>query len=377
MINRNRMILFFLLATAVFTACTAAPETVEVTRVVTEQFPVTVEVTRVVPQPVTIEKVVEVTRVVEVVMVATPTPDPALEATAAVTETAVVEPTLEPTPAASPTPVEGSYYTVRTGDSLSGIALKTGASEEAIMAANNLANANIISVGQELLIPGWSGDTTTTVAADPAQPAAPGAVPAQPAAPVGVNLLPNPSFEEDWYFFQGVSEWQLPNGWSFSADEGANNQGSGGRFFRPEVRLLQAADLPPAEQSLFVLDGAKTIKAFKGDAPTSFAIFRDVALQPGTYRLTIRFVPDSVSGYSAGVKVYNGDPTSAEARVIVGGGGTGWAGTNVGNQNTITHDFTLDTAQTIRLGGAFRNRYEQSNNGWFIDDWSLQQLETP
>lgn len=370
MINHSRIILFFLLATAVFTACTAAPETVEVTRVVTEQFPVTVEVTRVVPQPVTIEKVVEVTRVVEVVMVATPTPDLTAEATAVMTETAVVEPTPTLTPAATATPVEGSYYTVRTGDSLSGIALKTGASEEAIMAANNLINANIISVGQELLIPGWTGETTT--AAQPAPTS-----PEQPAATAGVNLLPNPSFEEDWYFFQGVSEWQLPNGWSFSADEGANNQGSGGRFFRPEVRLLRGSDLPPAEQSLFVLDGAKTIKAFKGDAPTSFAIFRDVALQPGTYRLTIRFVPDSVSGYSGGVKVFNGDPLSAEARVIVGGGGTGWAGTNVGNQNTVTHDFTLDTAQTIRLGAAFRNRFEQSNNGWFIDDWSLEQLETP
>ena len=73
--------------------------------------------------------------------------------------------------------------------------------------------------------------------------------------------------------------------------------------------------------------------------------------------------------------MYNGDPLSAEARIIVGGGGTGWAGTVIGNRNTVTHDFTIDTAQTIRLGGAFRNRFEQSNNGWFIDNWSLQKLE--
>ncbi|MCZ7667987.1 MAG: hypothetical protein M5U34_12735 [Chloroflexi bacterium] len=167
----------------------------------------------------------------------------------------------------------------------------------------------------------------------------------------------------------------MPNGWAMSVDEGANNQGSGGRFFRPEIRLLSRPDLPPAEQGLFVFDGLKTIKAFKGDAPTSFAIFRDVALEPGSYRLSISFFPDSVYGYNGQVKVYNGDPLSAEARIIVGGGGTDWKGSNIGNQNTLTYDFTLDTAQTVRLGGAFRNRFEQSNNGWFIDNWVLQRIE--
>lgn len=369
--NRKWFITFLLLVTAVLAACTAAPEAVEVTRLVTEEIPVTVEVTRLVPQPVTVEKEVEVTRIVEVALVVTPTPDPAgqpaAEPTTAPTETATLEPTPVPTEAAVE-PLEGDYYTVQSGDSLSIIAQKTGVSEQEIMDANNMSNANVIVAGQKLLIPGWTGGTTVV-----AQPSAP--EPEQPAVPVGVNLLPNGSFEEDWYFFQGVSEWQLPNGWAMSADEGANNQGSGGRFFRPEIRLLSRPDLPPAEQNLFVFDGLKTIKAFKGDAPTSFAIFRDVTLQPGSYRMSISYFPDSVYGYDGGVKVYNGDPLSAEARIIVGSGGTNWTGSNIGNQNTLTYDFTIDSAQTIRVGGAFRNRFEQSNNGWFIDNWSLQRIE--
>lgn len=360
------IIILLLLTTAVLAACSASSDPVEVTRIVTQEIPVTIEVTRLVPQPITVEKEVEVevTRIVEVV--ATPT-EVVEEATAEATEAALVEPTAT-TIAALAIPIEGDYYTIQVGDTLSTIAQKTGVSEEDIMVANNMSNANILVAGADLLIPGWTGEIAAGSEPEPSEPS-------QPVVPVGVNILPNGSFEEDWYFFQGVSEWQLPNGWSMSADEGSNPVGSGGRYFRPEIRLLSRPDLPPNEQGKFVFDGLKTIKAFKGDAPTSFAIFRDVALEPGSYRLSISYFPDSVSGYDGSTKVYNGEPLSAEARIIAGSGGTDWAGSVVGNRNTITHDFTLDTAQTIRLGGAFRNRFAQSNNGWFLDNWSLQRLE--
>jgi LysM repeat protein len=367
--NNNRIkFLLFVLLTAVLAAC-SAPAPVEVNRLVTQDIPVTVEVTRVVTEQIPVETEVEVTRIVEVTVevVATATAEPTAATTVEPTAT-----TAAPAPAAL---IEGDYYTIQVGDTLTIIAQKTGVSEEDIMAANNMSNANLLLAGQDLLIPGWTSGTVVAgaqpTAPAPAQPTAP----AVPAAPVGANLLPNGSFEEDWYFFNGVSEWQLPNGWSMSVNEGSNPDGSGGNYFRPEIRLLSRPDLPSNEANMFIFDGNKTIKAFKGDAPTSFAIFRDVALQPGTYRFSMSFFPDSVYGYSGADKVYNGDPLSAEARIIAGNGGTGWAGTQVGNQNTVTHDFTLDTAQTIRLGGAFRNRFAQSNNGWFIDDWSLQKLE--
>lgn len=362
-------IILFVLITAVLAAC-SAPAPVEVTRIVNQDVPVTVEVTRLVMQPITVEKEVEVTRIVEVALAVTATPE--AEPTAEATEVAPVEPTATIAIPATAEPIEGDTYTIQTGDTLSTIAQKTGVSGEAIMAANNMSNANVLVAGQDLLIPGW---TSGTVAGGQPDAPAPAPDPAQPAVPVGANLLPNGSFEEGWYFFQGVSEWQLPNGWSMSVNEGSNSSGSGGRFFRPEIRLLARADLPSDEANKFVFEGNNTIKAFKGDAPTNFSIFRDVALQPGSYRFSMSFFPDSVYGYNGSEKVYNGDPSSAETRIIVGGGGTDWTGSNVGNQNTVTYDFTLDTAQTIRLGGAFRNRFAQSNNGWFIDRWSLQKLE--
>ncbi len=373
--NQIRLILLIVILAMIGTACAADPEIVEVTRVVNNEVPVTVEVTRLVPQEIQVEVPVEVTRMVEVSVevVVTPTAE-------AVAETAVESPT--PTPAAevaqatavpAATLPPGATYTVQPGDTLSTIAAKTGVAAEDIMTANNLTNANIIAVGQELIIPGWAGD----LAGGPA-PAQPGQ-PAQPAAPVGANLLPNPSFEEGWYFFNGVAEWQLPNQWQLAVDEGPNNltPGSGGRFFRPEIRVLARADIPPAERDMFLFNGDHTIKAFKGDAPTNFSIFTDVALQPGTYRFSASFFPDAVSGYIGSEKVWNGDLLAAEYRIIQNGGGTGWQSAPAGRKNTVTYEFTLTGPETVRIGVGFRNRFEESNNGWFIDDWYLQALTTP
>ena len=85
-------------------------------------------------------------------------------------------------------------------------------------------------------------------------------------------------------------------------------------------------------------------------------------------------MPDTVLGYENRQKIYSPDPLAAEARVMVDGGGTGWQGTTSGQRNTMTYDFTVDEARTVRLGGEFRNRFIMANNGWFLDDWSLTPL---
>ena len=365
--------MIFVLVAAV--ACSAEPQVVEVTRIVNNDVPVTIEVTRVVTQETTVEVPVEVTRVVEVAVVVTATPESQPEPTA-VPPTPTVEvivPTAVPPTAVPPTavPPTGATYTVVPGDTLSVIANKTGIAAEDIATANGLSNINIIAVGQELIIPGWDGELAA--GGSPENPT-------QPAAPVaGANLLPNPSFEEGWYFFNGVAEWQLPNQWQLAVDEGPNNlsPGSGGSFYRPEIRVLSRAHIPPAEQALFLFDGENTIKAFKGDAPTNFSIFTDVALQPGSYRFTANFFPDAVTGYNGSQKVWNSDPLAAEYRIIQNGGGTGWQSAPAGRKNTVTYEFTLTAPGTVRLGVGFRNRFAQSNNGWFIDDWSLQKINTP
>lgn len=363
-----KFLLMLLLAPLALLACTATPETVEVTRVVTQE--VAVEVTRVVPEVSTVEVPVEVTRLVEIEVVATATTG-SEEATAAAEETPV------PTETSAP---ETNIYVVESGDNLSIIAAKTGVPVADIRAANNLAAGSFLGVGQELTIPGWSGEIVANIEPPPTSPpAATVASAPETAVPVGANLLPNPSFEEGWYFFQGVSELQIPNNWLLAVDEGANTLegGDGGTFFRPEIRVVPQSDLPASEHDQFIFDGLNTIKAFKGGAPSSFAIFTDVTLQPGTYRLTINFFPDIVGAYVGGNKVWATQALSSEARVIVDNGGTGWTAPTPGSKATLTHDFTVGEVSTVRVGAAFRSRFVNHNNGWFLDDWSLQALETP
>lgn len=362
-----RKIVCFVMLLLVLAACGGEPQQVEVTRIVTQDVPVTVEVTRVVTEIATVEVPVAVTRLVEV-------------AAAPVVETAV--PTaadLTPTPLPSPTsaPTIDGVYVVASGDNLSLIAARTGTAAADIRAANNLTNESILIVGQELIIPGWNGELQAleipAAAPAPAEPTTPAVAVEQ-----GPNLLPNPSFEGDWYF-SGFNELQIPVGWQVVVDEGPNTlqPGAGGNFLRPEIRVIPAPDLPPAEQSLFIFEGRKTVKAFKGAAPTSFSLFTDLTLPPGSYRLRINVFPDTVVEYRSGQKLFAPDAQAAEMRIIVDNGGTAWQGTQSGQRNTLTYDFTLTDTQTVRVGASFRNRFVMANNGWFIDDWSLYALGTP
>ncbi len=348
-------------------ACAGEPQTMEVTRIVEQEVPATVEVE--VTRVITETAVIEATRLVEVEVVVTATPAP--------TETAV-------TPSPTATPISSSYV-IETGDTLPLIAGRTGSTVAAIREANDLGPDDALVVGEELLIPGWDGvlveDTAVAV-----RPTATATLTSTNPIPrdtrnwvvTGPNLLPNPSFEGDWYFYL-YNELQVPEGWRLATDEGPNTlePGSGGNFLRPEVRVVPRPDLPDHEQNLFVFDGFKTVKAFKGGAPTSFSLFTDVALPPGTYRMTVRFFPDTVAGYEGGHKIFATDPLAAEVRIIYNDGGTIWQGTRIGERNTVTYDFTITQARTVRVGASFRNRFIMNNNGWFIDDWSLNALTAP
>lgn len=80
---------------------------------------------------------------------ATPTPTPTRTATPTPTPTRTVTPTLTPTP----TPTSTSFiYTVVSGDTLSGLAVRFKRTVSAIRTANNLTS-DVIKIGQRLLIP--------------------------------------------------------------------------------------------------------------------------------------------------------------------------------------------------------------------------------
>lgn len=197
-----------------------------------------------------------------------------------------------------------------------------------------------------------------------------------PPAPTGANLLPNPSFEEGHYNAGGVGELQVPNSWIFEWDGGNNPFADPPNIYvRPETRVLPAPMLPAHEQALYIWDGQHTMKIFKGYWAINVQMVTDVWLEPGTYAFEVNIFPDLVSDYVDGSKVWAPDPYSGEVRFVVTGAGTDWFPPAFGRRNTYTHLFAVTEPAAIRVGFGMRNRYGLMNNGWFIDDWSLQRVE--
>jgi LysM repeat protein len=86
----------------------------------------------------------------------TATPPPTATPTATMTPAPTSTPTATPEPTLTPTPeveVTPTLYDVASGDTLGGIADAYGVTIEALMEANGISNASLISVGQELVIP--------------------------------------------------------------------------------------------------------------------------------------------------------------------------------------------------------------------------------
>jgi len=84
---------------------------------------------------------------------ATPLPSIVLPPTATLVPTLSRKPTVTLTPTCTATPI---IHTVRKGEILGQIALDYNVSIEAIMIANGLKNAHLLSIGQKLLIPNES-----------------------------------------------------------------------------------------------------------------------------------------------------------------------------------------------------------------------------
>lgn len=102
-----------------------------------------------------------------------------------VAKVASAVPTVTPTTPPSPTPVT---YTVRSGDTLLGIALELDVPLESLMSANGLSEADTISVGQVLIVPS-EGEIAggTPFAAAPSE-ASETPTPGSPAEPVRVQI---------------------------------------------------------------------------------------------------------------------------------------------------------------------------------------------
>jgi hypothetical protein len=228
--------------------------------------------------------------------------------------------------------------------------------------------------------PAPTSPPASTSEAVPTSPPAPppAAEPTLAAEPVlGVNLLPNPSFEEGHYNQNGVPELQLPNKWRLEWDEGPTGLGNAAwdYFVRPEVRVLSTAFLPPEEHGLYVYNGQHTVKAFKGNGAVNFRMLTDITLEPGTYVIEAKMFADIVDKWENRQKQWAQDPTAAEVRFLVGDGGTVWMPQNYGQINVHNFTFTIDQTQTIPIGIGLKGKYAIANNGWFIDDLSVRRVE--
>jgi hypothetical protein len=193
----------------------------------------------------------------------------------------------------------------------------------------------------------------------------------------GPNLLPNPSFEEGWYHIDGIPELQVPNGWRLEWEEGNNplDPDPWNRFVRPESRVLPGEFLPPRERPLFIWDGLYTVKIFKGTGALSYRLLTDVYLDPGLYVLETNIYPDLVLTYTAdGGKFFADDPLAGEVEVLAAGQGSGWQLPVFGVRNTFRFAFNVAEGRLVTVGVAIRGRWAITNNGWFMDNWSLRRL---
>ncbi len=227
----------------------------------------------------------------------------------------------------------------------------------------------------------WPTNTPTSTATRTPRPtAAPVDTPVpQPTtiAVAGINVLPNPSFEEGWYHINGIPELQVANQWTLEWDTGSNplDPDPWNDFVRPESRVFNGAFLPADEHQLFIWDGSYTVKIFKQTGALSFRLVTDVYLEPGSYLFEINVFPDMIDGYTAnGTKIWAPDPLSAELQFIAGNSVGNWIFPIIGQRNSYQHAFQVPTAGFYRIGVGFRGRWAIENNGWFMDDWSLRQL---
>ena len=227
-----------------------------------------------------------------------------------------------------------------------------------------------------IAVPPTAAPTTSAPAATRVPPtAAPPTLSPNPT--LGQNLLPNGSFEEGFSNQNGIAELHAPNGWRIEYQEGPTGFGSNAWdvYVRPDTRVFPAAFLPPEEHSLYIFDGSTTLKVFREQGALSMRLVTDVALQPGTYVLEANFFADVFEKYENDQKVAPSDPNAGEAALIAGTGGTGWIANNYLTRNTLKHTFTVSSAQTMTAGVGFRGRYAIANNGWFVDNLSLRQLQ--
>ena len=137
------------------------------------------------------------------------------------------EPTLEP----APTPGRPSTYVIQEGDTLGALALRFDVSMEDLLAANDLGEDAILSIGQEIIIPGGGSPTAAPTVTRATTPSAAG-----PALLVIREIEQPGVLAGETVILTNLGEVVNLTGWTLS--DGRTN-----RYTFPDVTLFADAEI--------------------------------------------------------------------------------------------------------------------------------------
>jgi len=207
--------------------------------------------------------------------------------------------------------------------------------------------------------------------------------PPEPPTPVGDNMLKNGSFENGTYKWGGVDEFNIPDDWEWAfAPPTETNPIDGNpwsEFKPPEVVNPSAVNLPPHEQALFILDGERTLKIFKGGGAIKFRLTQSVTVtEPTTLRLTMPVYADLIKGYTNdGQKIWANDPQQRDGLykfIVDGYSPQEWISLTPGAWNNIVAQRTVQNPGIVTVGVEIMLPFALQNNGIFADNWTLEAV---
>jgi hypothetical protein len=206
----------------------------------------------------------------------------------------------------------------------------------------------------------------------PTDPAFGGTLPTTPTDPT--NLLLNPSFEKNSYVYNNIQEVRVPDDWGFwfapASIPNPYDANPWSVWRQPESRLMTKADLPVDEENLFIKDGNKTWKVFKGNGSMWFYLRQ--TLNPGKYKLTLGIFPDVVVGYQNDQKVFADDPNSCIVWIETPTGNTAPQRPTIGAFNYLTFTFNMEVAGNFKVH--VQQPFATQNNGAFLDNHNLEEI---
>jgi hypothetical protein len=187
------------------------------------------------------------------------------------------------------------------------------------------------------------------------------------------NLLLNGDFEDEFYFQDGVPEYQVPKKWTLNVFNGPNPHDPN-PFVPPEIRKVTKAGLPAGEWEEFGLSGNQAVKIFKGSGSWNASLSQVITPLQTPANMIVKGFADLVVGYGPGnAKIYaTYDPDNPAGLWRVNGGE--WYLVRPGE---INEAFLELPAGTTKVEFEMMCPYPLATSGFFLDDFRLLENTMP